>query len=472
MLQFTKKKTSERIKIEGDINEYKRLYESLTIPNANARFSDYAPDTVCPISLAGTFLIGMLIDICSKCKELKIDYKIDESITPIIKPKISVISDTLIQPECDYDYRDYQETGINAAIKYGRGLCVSPTASGKSLFMYGVIVNAKEYQERTLLIVPGTQLVRQMNKDFTEYGSDFHCVFSSESKTIPDDARVIISNREWLNRHAKELPSIKAIIVDEVHKLQKNSSLYKTIRLIKSNYLLGFTGTMPASTEKQWFIKSVIGPIIFEEHTYNLQAQNYLAQIRIISVELRHKKLEVFPRETYEDIKKAFYYEYKHLEQDKKSNLTCIKLIESFAKTGNTLVIFDHTGHGEFMQKNTTGNVMFINGSVNMDVREDIRTRMGQENDVILYANEKCFGTGTNVPNIKNVIIISHGKGLTKIIQMIGRGLRKTSSSVETMNLVDIHHNYKYSSNHFQERLLLYRKFYKKSYDKSKTIHI
>ena len=440
------------------------------MPNPAARFSEYAPAQINAISLAATFQIGLITDIAQRCDKLNIKYQMDDTIRPIINPVITPPQAKLIQPECNYNYRDYQVKAIAATLKYGRGLIVSPTASGKSLIMYGIIKNAVEYQQTTLIIVPGTQLVTQLDKDFIEYGSDFHCTFSSETKTIPENTKVIISNREWLQGHASELPKIHAIMIDEVHKLKPKSKMYKTVKSIKTNYLLGFTGTMPEQIADQWFVKSAVGPIIFEEETHKLQAQNYLSQINIISLFLEHTQLHRFPMETYEDIQKLYYNEYKYLEQDDKSNLTIVSIIEKFSKLGNTLVIFDHTCHGEFLRDHTKGNVYFINGETPMADRENIRALMETRNDIILYANEKCFGTGINVKNIKNVVIASHGKGLTKIIQLIGRGLRKISASVETMNLVDIHHNYKYSLKHFNERLQLYRRFYKKSYDKRKRI--
>ena len=78
--------------------------------------------------------------------------------------------------------RDYQIDAVHHAIRNGRSILVSPTASGKSLIIYILI----RYFEKVfydpkltniLLLVPTTSLVEQMYKDFKDYGwnSEYYC---------------------------------------------------------------------------------------------------------------------------------------------------------------------------------------------------------------------------------------------------------------------------------------------------------
>ena len=66
-----------------------------------------------------------------------------------------------------FEPRDYQLEAFASAVKYGRQLLLSPTASGKSLIIYML---ARYYDVKTVIIVPTTSLVEQMTKDFQEYG--------------------------------------------------------------------------------------------------------------------------------------------------------------------------------------------------------------------------------------------------------------------------------------------------------------
>jgi superfamily II DNA or RNA helicase len=49
---------------------------------------------------------------------------------------------------------------------------ISPTASGKSLMIYGIVRYYVEKQQNILVVVPTTSLCYQMYKDFEDYGFD------------------------------------------------------------------------------------------------------------------------------------------------------------------------------------------------------------------------------------------------------------------------------------------------------------
>lgn len=71
---------------------------------------------------------------------------------------------------------DYQLHGIQYALNNHRCILQSPTASGKSLIIYGIISYLKdkifEKDEKILLIVPTINLVNQMYSDFKDYSTE------------------------------------------------------------------------------------------------------------------------------------------------------------------------------------------------------------------------------------------------------------------------------------------------------------
>ena len=73
---------------------------------------------------------------------------------------------------CSHIPRDYQIEGVYDALKYNRKLLISPTASGKSLMIYGIVRYYVEKEQNILVVVPTTSLVEQMYKDFADYGWD------------------------------------------------------------------------------------------------------------------------------------------------------------------------------------------------------------------------------------------------------------------------------------------------------------
>ena len=96
---------------------------------------------------------------------------------------------------------------------------------------------------------------------------------------------------------------------------------------------------------------------------------------------------------------------------------------------------------------------------------------MEKNTNTILVGNVKAVGTGISIKNIDNIIFAISGKGVTKIIQAVGRGLRLRKGK-KKVNLFDIYHNFFYSRKHSIERKELYKEFYQVSDFQEKIIHI
>lgn len=426
-----------------------------------------------PISPVGTFLAGNAIDF----KRLEPEIEIDPKFLAVHFPNISAGITELIEPENEeIQYREYQREAIICASKIGRGIIDSPTASGKSLIIFGMIVNLPQMKEqKTLVVVPNPGLVTQMCGDFAEYGGfDDYAPWKSTSQPFPD-AKVVFVSRTILKAPALKIVSkmgFSNLIMDEIHKLQPDTAYEKIVKTIDTKSIFGLTGTMPESDNEKWFIKGTVGPVFFKEHAYNLQEQDFLARINIISVLFKHLErpdyivnptydLKEFPTRMYTD-------EYQYLESHQNSIDWIAELVSKL--NGNTMILFDHTEHGHKLFDSMKGNKLFVDGSVRMDDREDIKKALETNHDLVLVAQSTCFGTGISIKNISNVIICSHSKKVTKIIQQVGRGLRKTKAGAEYMHLFDIHHNFKYSERHACNRMNHYKQYYGKFKDKEVTV--
>ena len=107
---------------------------------------------------------------------------------------------------------------------------------------------------------------------------------------------------------------------------------------------------------------------------------------------------------------------------------------------------------------------LYIDGKIDVIEREKIRNTIEETENAIIVAQSVCFNTGINIKKLHNIGFIFNSKSGTKIIQSIGRGLRKHDTK-SAMNLFDINFNFKYSERHFKER----RQIYKKEYNKDIT---
>jgi superfamily II DNA or RNA helicase len=131
-----------------------------------------------------------------------------------------------------------------------------------------------------------------------------------------------------------------------------------------------------------------------------------------------------------------------------------IKLIMSL--TGNTMVLFRSIEHGTYLYeelvKRTYGKeVMYIDGSISGDDREKYRVMMEENDNLILVGSYGTVSTGISINRLHNIVFSSPSKSKIRVLQSIGRGLRKheTKSEVVIYDIVDL---IGFFRNHYKER--------------------
>lgn len=376
-------------------------------------------------------------------------------------------------PNEEFVLRDYQINSVKSLLKYGTGIITAATGAGKSLLITSVFnnlirQNLVEENEVCVLLVPTCALVIQMYKDMLEYGMDKDVIqkFSSKSKEILKNQKIIISNRDWFKGHYEEfnkIYNIKCLFVDEVHTISGGGTGNATGKFIEKLQIpikFGCTATLANMNCEQakWYIQGIIGVIRENIGVLELQEREFLAKVNIMQIEIVHKKIPTFPRDTYEDICNQHRYEYQWLNE----NETILKIQAKFLDKlkGNTLMLFKNIQHGEDIFKySKSNNKHLIAGKIDVETRDEIRGIAENTNDCKIIGNHQCVGTGINIKNIQNIVFVAGGKSLIATLQAIGRGLRLLKGKTH-VNIYDITHNLKYSENHFKERKRIYKTIY------------
>lgn len=466
------------------------IRKQFSTENPKYRFSPHSEAIISPISLLHTFPDGLALDIIKSVKAKfgnNIEIDISE-VKHIIQP-ISFSPDKILplgNPK--YEYRDYQEDAIKIGLRYGRGLFHYATASGKSAIMWGLIKNIwhnQGFKSRVLIITSGTQLVQQLYKDFLDYGCDINDITKFTSNTDYDISKnIIICNRQWINNRLTELDNIKidVLLIDEVQQVASKNNIHSIIKKMDTYVRFGLSGTIPKEEEKEkyWNVVGLCGMILSEKRSAELQQEGYIAKSKFLCIKFVHSEPQPKPEEEIEDkflLAKAMYpLELEYIENNKFTNFIICKTI--FNLKNNSIILFDHIEHGHILHKilsdelNKDGSkeIFYIDGSVDVEYREQVRAKLENINNAILVANTKCFSTGINIKNIHNIgFAFGSGKSATKIIQSIGRGLRNHENK-DNLLLIDFSHNYMYSVKHFIKRLDLYKKNYDISEMKSYSI--
>ena len=441
------------------------IRERFSIVNPNfgrGRFtSKYTPRRLHAITDSGKFDIGMYGDITSYLRSENILYKDSSEILSAYKPTFDTYT---IQP-LSLSLREYQTEAIEASLNHGRGVVVLPTGAGKTLTIATLIHTIKHYNRgyNVLVIVPTIQLIRQTYEDFIQYGLSPNDISRWSGDDTPNmECSIIIAGSQILQSqyldHKKYFNNLNVLIVDECHKLRKKNEFNKIISIISTPHRYGFTGTMPSDLLDQWNIVGKLGPVLYEKQSVTLRDNKQIANIYIQILIFNYLNKPVLSSPNSLSPTKAFDEEIQFLINSTKRNDKISAICKNTDK--NTLVVCERISHGEalyitLIQNCQNKKVYFIQGSVDVAAREEIRNLMEQENNIVCIAISKIFAEGINIKNLHYIVFAANGKAKIKILQTIGRGVRLHPLK-NMLYIFDIADNLRYSNKHLKERIKLY----------------
>ena len=406
----------------------------------------------------------MLDKIIQFCKDHEYTYEFKESkyygLPFEVNPTISKegVKD-YVTSISKYKPRDYQVDGIYDALKYNRKLLISPTASGKSLMIYGIVRYFVERKQNTLIVVPTTSLVEQMYKDFADYGWDVgsYCHKIYAGKERETNSQVIITTWQSIYKlPRKYFERFSVVVGDEAHQFKSKSLISIMTKLGNAKYRYGFTGTLDGTQTHKWVLEGLFGPSYKIIKTDELMKKGHVATLDINVLLLKH------PPNKFETFEDEIQYIITHSRRNNFIRNLALDL------KGNTLILFARVeGHGEPLFNLINNNsiidrhVFFVHGGVATEDRERVREITESENNAIIVASYGTFSTGINIKNLHNIIFASPSKSRILNLQSIGRVLRKGSNKSKA-TLYDIADDISYKSrrnytlNHLIERIKVY----------------
>ena len=373
------------------------------------------------------------------------------------------------------EIRDYQFDAVMKALNLNRCVLLSPTGSGKSLIIYCLsqiwlkyLTDGFRYPKsgRVLIVVPTTSLVEQMQKDFVDYGLNekaVHKIYSGKDKDNIESSIVISTwqsiyklPQEWFNQFGM-------VIGDECHGFKSKSLTDIMNKCTEAKYRIGTTGTLDNAQVHHLVLQGLFGKIHRVTTTKALQDNNTLAKLDINIIILKYNE------EIRKSLGKVTYQDEIDWIVKNKSRNTFIRNLALDA-SGNTLVLFNFVEkHGKPLfdmindKAEEDRKIFYVSGEVETSDREAIREITEKQKNAIIVASLGTFSTGINIKNLHNIIFASPSKSQIKVLQSIGRGLRKADDGRIT-RLYDITDDLQtkskknYALVHGEERIKIYNK--------------
>ena len=411
----------------------------------------------------GEVYVGLLpyIEEFAKRNELNIEYK--EGVKDEGEHRTSILGGFVrrVSPKSKgktLQIRNYQMDAFTHAIRNNRSLLLSPTASGKSLIIY--LLSRWYESERVLILVPTTSLVEQMYSDFIDYGyleAKMQKIYQGHSREITKE--VTISTWQSLYKMPKKFfEQFGCILGDEVHLFKAKSLTGIMNKLHLCKYRHGFTGTLDGTQTHRLVLEGLFGSVNKVTTTKDLMDNKTLAKLKIKCLVLQYPDADCkfMKDQNYQD-------EVDLIIRDERRNEFIVDLTTHLK--GNTLLLFQFVEkHGAVlydMLKDLDRKVFYVHGGTDTQTRENIREITEKEKSAIIVASYGTFSTGINIRNLHNVIFSSPSKSRIRVLQSVGRGLRKGSEK-STATLYDIADDFTWKSRqnftlrHFMERINIY----------------
>jgi superfamily II DNA or RNA helicase len=414
------------------------------------------------ISQRGICPVGLVPDVMKYAISVGYPVKVSEEFREF---KAKLVFDA-VALQLPFELRDYQLAAIDRALEKKRQIMLLATSAGKSVVMYAL---ARTIPGKTLIIVPNISLISQIESDFNNYSvnngfsvkENCHFIFAGKEKS----ANTQITVSTWQSivniKDNDFFEQFDSVICDEVHLASSKSIVSIMDRCTNAFYRIGVSGTLDGTKTNEMSLTANFGPVHRVVTAKQLMDAGHVTKavvkpIVLVYPEAKCKPIRGLP---YDD-------ELSVVVQSTRRN----KFLSGFADSlqGNSLFLFRFVDkHAEVVKKlieesDTKKQVHIITADTKKDVREQLRNIVETTDDNIIISTYALFSTGVSINNLHHVVFASPTASSVKVLQSIGRSLRKhESKAIATIwDIVDdFRGDFKtknYLLKHFEERLESY----------------
>jgi len=360
-------------------------------------------------------------------------------------------------------FRDYQVQILNTFLENPQSIQEVATGAGKTIMTAALSASVESYG-RSIVIVPSKSLVNQTEADYINMGLDVGvlfgdrkelgrthtiCTWQSLNSLFKNSKNDLGASTKNKKDYAIEdiTNGLVCVIVDEAHSA-KADSLKSMLSGIFSHVPIrwGLTGTIPKEDYAAQALYCCIGNVAGKLSAKELQDAGHLSNCHV-------NILQLVDFVEYKDYQK----ELKYLLETENRLDYIAEIVNNIAKNGNTLVLVDRVGPGKLLTSKLD-KAVFVSGATKAKDRKEEYDEIAISNDKIIVATYGVAAVGINIPRIFNLVLLEPGKSFVRVIQSIGRGIRKAQDK-EHVEIWDITSTCKFAKRHLTKR----KEFYKEA---------
>ncbi len=338
-----------------------------------------------------------------------------------------------------YPPRDYQLDSVAAALESSRCMIILPTASGKSLIIYLLAcLLLDRLGGPGLIIVPRISLVEQLERDFALFSQErISPRLSIEGRDMlnrmqnPERQLMVSTFQSWTGWYDMEgscLPVPSFVIFDEAHMYSEGADEFARV-FQKTRYRYGTTATVPETPLAKLALEGLIGPVLYTKPASELIKEGFLAVPNIHQLILKHH----IPADEAPPLPNMEIGSKDHL-LIRESRLRIIAdIARKLPENSSLLVLSDKLVTQsnflkDYLQTRSEFTVLSLDANSSKAERSEVIQIMNQPTGrVVLCVTYALFQMGVNIPTLTYVLLFSPSGSSIRVLQSIGRGLRKDS---------------------------------------------
>jgi superfamily II DNA or RNA helicase len=361
-------------------------------------------------------------------------------------------------------FRDYQVEIINNFLTNPQSIQEIATGAGKTIMTAALSKSVEQYG-RSIVIVPNKSLVTQTEADYKNLGLDVGVYFGDRKEFGRTHTICTWQSLNVLLKNTQAgvgdytigdfVEDVVLVMVDEVH-MAKADALKTLLTGVFARVPIrwGLTGTIPKEDYEKVSIFCSLGQVVGKLSASELQEAGHLANCHVNIVQM-------VDHVEYRD----YQSELKYLVTTTERLAYLAKMIDSIKEGGNTLILVDRIETGKILQAelstlysllNDKPDVAFVSGSTKAGDRKDEYDEIATSTNKIIIATYGVAAVGINIPRIFNLVLIEPGKSFVRVIQSIGRGIRKAEDK-DFVQIWDITSTCKFAKRHLTKRKQFYK---------------
>lgn len=415
--------------------------------------------------LGGSTYLNLLPDIIPVLEEHHYDIELDDQrehqttfdFAPVNKDSYQHIKWPTGHPQAGHamELRDYQVQVINDFLANPQCLQEVATGAGKTI-MTAALSDAVTPYGRSIVIVPNKSLVTQTEKDYVNMELDVGVYFGDRKEFGRQHTICTWQSLNNLLKNTKSgeaditigefIEGVVCIIVDEVH-MAKADALKTLLTGAFAHIPLrwGLTGTIPKELFESQALLVSLGPVISRLAASELQDRGVLAQCHVNIVQLVDHQEHT-----------NYQSELKYLLEEPGRLDAMAQLIEQVNTTGNTLVLVDRVAAGQALVQRLGERAVFVSGATKAKDRQDEYDQVAEATGKIIVATYGVAAVGINIPRIFNLVLVEPGKSFVRVIQSIGRGIRRAEDK-DHVQIWDVTSTCRFAKRHLTKRKAFYK---------------